>query len=43
MQHGAAARFFQEIAGDAVLHQVASPEAAIEMIEQRFGIRRWPG
>jgi uncharacterized protein (TIGR00725 family) len=39
----AAARFFQEVAGDAVLHQVASPEAAIEMIEQQFGIRRWPG
>ena len=31
------------VAGDAVLHQVASPEAAIEMVEQRFGIRRWPG
>jgi uncharacterized protein (TIGR00725 family) len=39
----AAAQFFQEIAGDAVLHQVATPEAAIELIEHRLGIRRWPG
>lgn len=39
----AAARFFQEIAGDVVLHQVATPEAAIELIEHRLGIRRWPG
>ena len=38
----AAARFFQEVAGDAVLHQVATPEAAIELIEHRLGIRRWP-
>lgn len=39
----AAARFFQEIAGDAMLHQVATPEAAIDLIEHRLGIRRWPG
>jgi uncharacterized protein (TIGR00725 family) len=39
----AAARFFQEIAGDAKLHQVSTAEAAIELIEHRLGFRRWPG
>jgi len=38
----AAARFFQEIVGDAQLHQVPTAEAAIELIEHRLGIRRWP-
>jgi hypothetical protein len=39
----AAARFFQENAGDAKLHQVSTAEAAIELIEHRLGFRRWPG
>jgi uncharacterized protein (TIGR00725 family) len=39
----AAVQFFQEIAGEATLHQVATPEAAIALIENRLGVRRWPG
>lgn len=33
--------FFREIAGGSALHRVPTAEAAIEVIEQRLGVRRW--
>lgn len=38
-----AAAFFREIAGEVTLHQASTAEAAIDLIEHRLGIRRWPG
>jgi uncharacterized protein (TIGR00725 family) len=37
----AASAFFRTIAGRGMLHEVQTPESAIELIEQRLGIARW--
>jgi uncharacterized protein (TIGR00725 family) len=37
----AAAAFFRTIAGRGMLHEVQTPESAIDLIEQRLGIARW--
>jgi uncharacterized protein (TIGR00725 family) len=37
----AAARFFRALPGKGVLHEVATPEAVIEVIEGQLGIPRW--
>jgi uncharacterized protein (TIGR00725 family) len=37
----AAAAFFRSLAGVALAHEVATPEAVIELIEQRLGVPRW--
>jgi uncharacterized protein (TIGR00725 family) len=36
-----AAAFFRTLAGTHVVHEVATPEAAIALIEQQLGIPRW--
>jgi uncharacterized protein (TIGR00725 family) len=36
-----AAAFFRSLAGKAVVHEAATPEAVIALIEQQLGIRRW--
>lgn len=36
-----ASRFFRTIAGRCPLHEVATPEAAVELIECDLGIPRW--
>jgi hypothetical protein len=36
-----AARFFRTIAGRSLLHEVATPEAAVDLIERGLGISRW--
>ncbi len=38
-----ATAFFREIAGETTLHQASTAEAAIDLIEHRLGIGRWPG
>jgi uncharacterized protein (TIGR00725 family) len=37
-----AAAFFRTIDPERVLHQVVGPEEAVELIEHRLGIARWP-
>jgi uncharacterized protein (TIGR00725 family) len=37
----AASAFFRELADQGSLHEVRTPDAAIEIIERRFGVRRW--
>lgn len=37
-----AAAFFRTIQGAARLYEVTTPEAAVEMIQHRLGIARWP-
>jgi hypothetical protein len=38
---GAVAAFFRALARQAVVHEAATPEAVIALIEQQLGIRRW--
>jgi hypothetical protein len=37
-----AAAFFRKLAGQDVVHEVATPEAVIALIEQQFGVSRGP-
>lgn len=37
----AASAFFRELAEPGSLHEVHTPDAAIEIIERRLGVRRW--
>ena len=37
----AAAAFFHSLAGTSAIHEVATPEAVVELIERRLGIPRW--
>ena len=36
-----AAAFFRTLAGEGVVHEVATPAAAIALIEQQLGVPRW--
>ena len=36
-----AAAFFRTLAGQDVIHEVATPEAVIALIEQQLGVSRW--
>ena len=36
-----AAAFFRGLAGQDVVHEVATPEAVLVLVEQQFGLSRW--